>query len=154
MSLIDQPQPRLDYAAAAPEELRALFALEKQVRAGGLEKPLLELVRLRASQINGCAYCVDLHTRDARAAGEDERRLHTVAVWRETDLFTPRERAALAWTESLTLIASTHVPDEIYAAVKPHFTDAELVKLTLAVIAINAWNRVSITFRKPLDTLS
>jgi len=154
MNLIDQPQPRLDYAAAAPEEVRAVFALEKHSRASGLEKSLLELVRLRASQINGCAYCVDLHTRDMRAAGEDERRLQTVVVWREVTLFTPRERAALAWTEAVTLIASTHVPDEVYAAVKPHFTDAELVKLTLAVITINAWNRLAITFRKPLDPLS
>ena len=147
MNLTDQPQPRLDYAAAAPEEVRAVFALEKHSRASGLEKSLLELVRLRASQINGCAYCVDLHTRDMRAAGEDERRLQTVVVWREVALFTPRERAALAWTEAVTLIASSHVPDEVYEEARKHFSEKELVDLTLAIVTINGWNRISIATR-------
>src|SRR5262249_50151105 len=113
-----------------------------------LEKPLVELVRLRASQINGCAYCIDLHSADARKAGEDERRLATVSVWRETPFFSERERAALAWTEAVTLVSQDHVPDAVWEAVRPHFTDAELVDLTLLISTINAWNRFAISFRK------
>jgi AhpD family alkylhydroperoxidase len=144
---------RIHYETAAPEVFAAMRALEGQVRRTGLEPALLELVRLRASQINGCAFCIDMHTRDARAAGEAERRLHLVAVWRETELFSGRERAALAWTESVTLVASTHVPDEVRELALEHFTEAELVKLTLAVIAINGWNRLAISFRQPLPSL-
>ncbi|WP_428995932.1 carboxymuconolactone decarboxylase family protein [Paraburkholderia ferrariae] len=113
-----------------------------------IEKPLAELVRLRASQINGCAYCVDMHTADARKGGETDRRLATVSVWRETPFFTERERAALEWTESVTLLAQTHVPDEVWERVKPHFSDQEIADLTLLIIAINGWNRIAVTFRK------
>ena len=109
---------------------------------------MVELVRLRASQINGCAYCIDTHTSDARKAGESERRLGTLSVWRETPFFNDRERAALEWTESVTLVAGTHVPDEVWERMKPHFTPAELVDLTLLVNTINAWNRFAIAFRK------
>ncbi len=139
--------PRLDYAAASPKAMQAMVALETAVRSSGLERPLIELVKLRASQINGCAYCIDLHTREAHAAGESHRRLHGVMVWRETPFFTPRERAALAWTEAVTLVADTHVPDDVYEQVSKEFSETELVNLTLAVVAINGWNRISISFR-------
>ena len=125
-----------------------MVGLEQQIAKSGIEKPLIELVRLRASQINGCAYCIDLHTRDARKAGEDDRRLATVSVWRETPFFNDRERAALEWTESLTLVAQTHVPDDVWERVRPQFTPEELVDLTLLVSTINAWNRFAIGFRK------
>ena len=139
--------PRIDYYKASKEATGAMLALEKAVNAFGLEPSLLELVKLRASQINGCAFCVDLHTADARKAGESDRRLHAVTVWREAPFFTPRERAALAWTESLTLLSQTHVPDEVYDEVRAHFEEKELVSLTWAVVAINAWNRIAISFR-------
>lgn len=138
---------RID-ARVAPEAYQALFALEQFVRSTGLEQSLIELVKLRASYINGCAYCVDMHTKDARAAGETEQRLFAVPVWRETPFFTPRERAALAWTEAVTLIANTHdVPDTIYDEVRAHFTEREIVNLTMAVITINGWNRLAVPFR-------
>lgn len=139
---------RIDYYKASKEAVAAMIGLEKAVAAFGLEQGLLELVKLRASQINGCAYCVDLHTSDAKKAGETDRRLHAVVVWREAPFFTPRERAALAWTESLTLIASTHAADEDYAALREHFSDKEMVDLTVAIIAINGWNRIAVGFRK------
>jgi AhpD family alkylhydroperoxidase len=139
---------RLDYEKASPGALRAMMALEQHVARCGLEKPLMELVRLRASQINGCAYCVDLHTSDARKAGESERRLAAVVVWHEAPFFSDRERAALEWTEALTLISATRAPDEVWERVRPHFTDAEIVDLTLLINAINAWNRFAIGFRK------
>ena len=128
--------------------MKAMSALEQQIARSGLEKSLIELVRLRASQINGCAYCVDVHTADARKAGESERRLSTVAVWRETPFFTDTERAALEWTESVTLVANTRVPDDVWDRVKDHFTPAEMVDLTLLVNTINSWNRFAIAFRK------
>jgi AhpD family alkylhydroperoxidase len=121
--------------------------VEMYVRKSGLEPSLLELVRLRASQINGCAYCIDMHTKDARAAGETEQRLYAVSAWRDTPFFTERERAALLWTEHITLISQEHVPDDLYEEVNRHFTGEELVNLTLAVVAINGWNRLSIAFR-------
>lgn len=131
----------------APKIMQAMIELEKAVSEAGLEYSLYELVRIRASQINGCAYCIHMHTRDARKAGETEERLYLVAAWRESPLFTPRERAALAWTEALTLIAQTHAPDEDFEALKEHFTDEEIVKLSMAINMINAWNRVAVGFR-------
>ena len=113
----------------------------------GLESSLLELVKTRASQINGCAYCLDMHTKDARAHGETEQRLYALPAWAETPFFTDRERAALAWTEAVTLVSETHVPDDVYELARQHFNEKELVDLTLAVVAINGWNRLSIAFR-------
>jgi len=141
-------QQRLDFYKASPDAIKAMVGLEQRIAKSDLEKSLVELVRLRASQINGCAYCVDTHSADARKAGENERRLATLNVWRETPFFTDRERAALAWTESLTLISQTHAPDAVWEEVKPHFTEAELTDLTLLVTAINGWNRFAIAFRK------
>ncbi len=141
-------EQRLDFYKANPHAIKALLSLEERVGKSGLEKPLAELVRLRASQINGCAFCVDMHTADARKGGETERRLATVVTWRETPFFTDRERAALEWTEALTLVSHEHVPDAVWEAVKPHFSEAELVDLTLLISAINAWNRFAIGFRK------
>jgi AhpD family alkylhydroperoxidase len=140
-------QPRIDSAKAAPGAVKAMLELEKYVRQSGLETPLLELVRLRASQINGCAYCLDMHTKDARAEGETEQRLYTLSAWRETPFFTERERAALEWTEAVTEIGKDHVPDEVFERTRRHFSERELADLTLAVIAINAWNRLAIAFR-------
>ncbi|GAB7523424.1 carboxymuconolactone decarboxylase family protein [Paraburkholderia sp. 2C] len=139
---------RLDFYKANPHAIKAMLALEERIGKSGLEKPLVELVRLRASQINGCAFCVDMHSTDARKGGETERRLATVVVWRETPFFTDRERAALEWTEALTLVSHDHVPDHVWEAVKPHFSEAELVDLTLLINAINGWNRFAIGFRK------
>lgn len=138
----------LDFYKANPAAIKALLGVEERIGKSALEKSLAELVRLRASQINGCAYCVDMHTTDARNGGETERRLATVVVWRETPFFTDRERAALEWTEALTLVSLDHVPDAVWTAVRPHFSEAELVDLTLLISAINAWNRFAIAFRK------
>lgn len=139
---------RLNFYKASPKAIKGMLGLEEQIGNSKLEKPLVELVRLRASQINGCAYCVDLHSGDARKGGENERRLATLSVWRETPFFSERERAALEWSESLTLVAQTHVPDDVWERVRPHFTDEEIVDLTLLVNTINAWNRFAIAFRK------
>ncbi|MGF6756695.1 carboxymuconolactone decarboxylase family protein [Paraburkholderia sp. GAS334] len=139
---------RLNFYSANPNAIKAVLALEERIGKSGIEKSLAELVRLRASQINGCAFCVDMHTTDARKGGETERRLATVVVWRETPFFTDRERAALEWTEALTLVSQDHVPDSVWEAVKPHFSDEEIVDLTLLVGAINTWNRFAIAFRK------
>lgn len=139
-------EPRLNYIKAAPDAYKAMAGLEQYVRQSGLEPSLLELVKTRASQINGCAFCLDMHTKDARAAGETEQRLYVLSAWRETPFFTERERAALAWTEIITRIAEAHVSDEAYAAVREHFDEKELVDLTLAITTINAWNRLSIAF--------
>jgi AhpD family alkylhydroperoxidase len=141
-------QPRLDFYRANPAAIKSMMGLEEHLAKSSLEKSLTELVRLRASQINGCAYCVDMHTSDARKGGETDRRLATVVAWRETPFFTDRERAALEWTEALTLIAQDRVPDHVWEAVRPHFTDAEIVDLTLLVSAINSWNRFAIALRK------
>jgi AhpD family alkylhydroperoxidase len=140
-------KPRLDFAHTAPAAARAIYALEQFVRGTGLETSLLELVRLRASQINGCAYCIDMHTKDARAAGESEQRLYTLSVWREMPFFNDRERAALEWTEAVTQLAPHGVADEVYDRVRRQFQEEELVNLTMAVIAINGWNRLAIPFR-------
>jgi AhpD family alkylhydroperoxidase len=141
-------KPRLNFFSASPDAMKAMNALEQQIARSGLEKPLVELVRLRASQINGCAYCIDRHGSDARSAGESERRLILLSVWRETPFFNERERAALEWTESLTLVSETHVPDDVWERAQTQFTAAELVDLTLLVNTINAWNRFAIAFRK------
>ncbi|MDM0082206.1 carboxymuconolactone decarboxylase family protein [Variovorax sp. J31P179] len=143
-------EQRLDFYKASPDALKALIALEVAVGKLGLEPALLDLVKLRASQINGCAFCVDLHASDLRKKGETERRLHAVPVWRETPFFTPRERAALAWTEALTLVATQHAPDTDYDALSAEFSERERVDLTLAIGVINSWNRLSIGFRKTL----
>ncbi|GLZ87896.1 alkyl hydroperoxide reductase AhpD [Metapseudomonas resinovorans] len=140
--------PRLDFYAASPDALKAMLALDAAVSKLPLEKPLLELVKLRASQLNGCAFCVDLHSSDARKRGETERRLYSVAVWRESPFFTARERAALAWTESLTRLSETHAPDEDYAQLAAEFSERERVDLTLAISTINSWNRLAVGFRK------
>ena len=140
-------EPRLDAYKRVPGALPAMRGLENLVRESDLEPPLLELVRIRASQMNGCAYCLDMHSKDARAAGETEQRLHTLTAWRETAFFTDREQAALEWTESVTDVAHSHVPDAVYELVRKHFTEAELVNLTMAIVAINGWNRIAISFR-------
>ena len=140
-------QSRLDYAKAAPAALRAHYTLEEYVRGCGLELPLLELVKTRASQINGCAYCLDMHTKDARAAGETEQRLYALSAWREAPFYSARERAALAWTEAVTRVGDTHVPDEVFREAREHFSEKELVDLTMAIVVINGWNRLAISFR-------
>lgn len=140
-------QPRINPYKAAPEMMEALGALENAVRASGLERSLIELVKIRASQINGCAFCLHMHTRDARAHGETEERLYLLDAWREAQLYSERERAALAWTQAVTLVAQTRVPAAVYDEVRRHFDEAELVKLTLLVATINAWNRIAISFR-------
>jgi AhpD family alkylhydroperoxidase len=140
-------QPRLDYTKASPEGLQAMFRLEHAVRASGLDPKMLELIKTRASQLNGCAYCIDMHTKDARAAGETEQRLYALSAWREAPFYTDRERAALAWTEALTNIQQGHAPDDVYEEVAQHFNEAELMNLTLAITTINTWNRISIGFR-------
>ena len=138
---------RIDIKRIPPQTIRPLLALGAQSESAGLEPALLELVKMRASQINGCAYCLDMHSKDARAAGETEQRLYLLNAWRETSLYTERERAALAWTEAVTLVADGHVPDDVWAAVSPHFNEQELVALTLAVVAINSFNRLNVAFR-------
>ena len=140
-------QPRLDFYKASPDAAKAMLALEAAVKSLDLEPSLLELVKLRASQINGCAYCVDMHSRDARKHGESERRLYAIAVWREAPFFTERERAALAWTEALTRISETRAPDADYEWLSSQFNERERVDLTLAINAINSWNRLAIGFR-------
>jgi len=140
-------EPRIGYAHAAPGALRAMYGLETYVQQCGLEPSLLELVKLRASQINGCAYCIDMHTKDARARGESEQRLYALVAWQEAPFYSERERAALLWTEAVTLVAEGHVPDAIYEQVRHAFTEEELVNLTMAVVAINGWNRLAISFR-------
>ena len=138
---------RIDFTRVSPQSLKPLFALGAQIEASGLEHSLLELVKMRASQINGCAYCIDMHTKDARAAGETEQRLYLLDAWREAPLYTERERAALAWTEAVTLVADGHVPDDAYDEASNNFTEEELVSLTLAIIAVNSWYRLNIAFR-------
>ena len=145
---------RINYYKVAPEGVKAVRALEAYVRTSGLEASLIELVKVRASLMNGCAYCVDIHTRDARARGETEQRLFAVPVWRETPFFTPRERAALAWSETVTEIGRSGVSDPVYEEARGHFTEKELVDLTFAVIAINAWNRLAVTFRPAIGSVT
>lgn len=141
--------PRFDATTTAPALYKAMAGVEMQIQRAGLEKTLLELVKMRASQINGCAFCLDMHARDARAAGETEQRLYLLNAWAESPLFTPRERAALAWTEALTLISVTHAPDAVYAELLTRFSEEEAVVLTFAIMTINAWNRLAIAGRFP-----
>lgn len=138
--------PRLDPFAAAPDLMRAWFAFSTQVEGSGLEKPLLELVKIRASLINGCANCLNMHTFEARQAGETEQRIALVGAWREAPCYSERERAALAWTEHVTLIADKRAPDDVYAVLDAEFSKEEQAKLTMAIIVINGWNRLAVAF--------
>lgn len=140
-------EPRLDYRKFSPEPIKALYALETYLDQSSIEPKLLHLLKMRASQINGCAYCIDMHSKDARALGETEQRLYELNAWQETPFYTDRERAALEWTEALTLISQTHAPDESYERLKAHFSEKEIVDLTYAVAAINTWNRIAIGLR-------
>ena len=140
-------QSRLNPFTTAPDALKPMAAMEEYLKGCGLEQSLIELVKMRASQINGCAFCLHMHSKDARAAGETEARLYLLSGWHESRLYTPRERAALAWTEALTLVAKTHAPDADYDAVKALFTPKEMVDLTMLIGTINAWNRLSMGFR-------
>jgi AhpD family alkylhydroperoxidase len=133
--------------ALVPETPKALLALSAAVKKSGLETSLIELVKIRASQINGCAFCIHMHTTEARAQGESDTRMHLLAAWREAPVFTARERAALAWTEALTRIADAPVSDALYAEARAQFQDAELAQLTTAIVTINAWNRISIAYQ-------
>ena len=138
---------RIDYRRVMPEALQAMVGLEEAVAAGGFEPELLELVKMRASQLNGCAYCLDMHSKDARARGESEQRLHVLAAWREAPFYSDRERAALAWCETLTLLAQTGAADDVYEQVRAEFDEEETVALTLAIVAINGWNRFAVGLR-------
>ncbi|WP_434348134.1 carboxymuconolactone decarboxylase family protein [Myxococcus virescens] len=140
-------EQRLDFLQKSSNAYQAMLGLERFVRNCGLEHSLLDLVKTRASQLNGCAYCIDMHTKDARVAGETEQRLYALSAWRETPFYTERERAALEWTEALTLISQNDVTDELYDRVRQHFSEEALVSLTMAVITINGWNRIAIPFR-------
>jgi len=140
-------KPRMNYYQAAPETIKALLGVEDVIKASGLELSLIELVKTRASQINGCAFCINMHTADARKNGETEQRLYLLNAWRESPLYTERERAALGWTEALTLISETHAPDADYEVMRAQFSESEAVNLTVLIGAINAWNRVAIGFR-------
>jgi AhpD family alkylhydroperoxidase len=141
-------QSRLEIQRVAPQAYRTMAALETYVRNSGLEEALILLVKLRASQINACSYCIDMHTKDARVNGESEQRLYALSAWRETPFFTDRERAALNWTEALTLISQSQAPDSIYEEVRQRFTELELVNLTMTIVTINGWNRICVGFRK------
>jgi AhpD family alkylhydroperoxidase len=140
-------QSRLAYAKVAPEAYKRMLHLNAYLKQCSLEAPLLELIKLRASQINHCAFCIDMHWKDARAAGEDEARLYLLNAWHESPCYTERERAALAWTEAVTLLSEDNVSDALYAQVREHFSDTEIVDLTFAVVIINSWNRLSVPFR-------
>jgi len=140
-------QQRLDAMKVSPAAFKAVAGLQAYVDQSGLDRTLLELVKIRASQINGCAYCLVMHTTEARQHGETDERMHLLNAWREAPVFSERERAALAWTEALTLITEGHVPDAVYEQVRRHFNEKELVDLTAATVAINTWNRIAIAFR-------
>ncbi|MGH6727847.1 MAG: carboxymuconolactone decarboxylase family protein [Pseudolabrys sp.] len=140
-------EQRIDLARVNPAVVEAVTALQAYVDQSGLDAKLRELIKIRASQINGCAYCIVMHTRDARKIGETDERMHLLDAWREAPVFTARERAALAWTEALTLISETHAPDDVYSEVRRQFSEKEIIDLTAAVAAINTWNRIAISFR-------
>ena len=140
-------QQRLDAMKISPAAYKAMAGLQAYVDQSGLERPLIELIKIRASQINGCAFCINMHTQDARKRGETEQRLYLLNAWREAPAYTDRERAALAWTEAVTLISETHAPDDVYNEVRAHFSEAETVNLTMLIATINAWNRLAISFR-------
>lgn len=140
-------EPRIDARQYAKDAQGAMYALEKYIAQSGLDQKLIHLMKMRASQINGCAYCIDMHSKDARAQGETEQRLYELDAWRETPFYTDKERAALAWTEAITLVSETHVPDAVYEEVRKHFSEKEIVDLTLVVTTINAWNRLAVALR-------
>lgn len=139
---------RLDYYAASPKAMKAMMAMEALTNSLSIEPALLNLVKVFASQLNGCSFCTDMHSIDARRLGETDRRLYSIAVWRDSDFFSPRERAALAWAESVTLLSESHVPDDIWEQLKAEFSDTEMVDLTVAVTTINSWNRLAVSFRQ------
>jgi AhpD family alkylhydroperoxidase len=142
--------PRIRFAQYMTSPLaKSMLQMQHEVEASGLERSLLELVKIRASQINGCAYCIDMHTKDARALGETEQRIYALSAWHETPFFSDRERAALEWTESVTRLSETHVPDEVFERTRQHFDERELFALTFAVVTINSWNRLAVSFRTP-----
>jgi len=141
---------RIDFAKVAPAAMQPFYSVEKYLSQCSLEPHLVELVKLRASQINGCGFCLDMHTKAARQNGENEQRMDVLNCWREVNLYSPKERAALAWTESLTLISENNVPDEVFQPLKEHFSDSEIVDLTVLISQINSWNRLAIALRKPL----
>ncbi len=145
-------QPRIDHRNASPEAMNAMLGLERFLHSCGLPENLLHLIKLRVSQINGCAYCIDMHSKDLRAAGETEQRLYLLDAWQEAPFYTERERAALAWAEAVTLVTEGHVPDTVYQQARSQFSEQELVNLTLAVVTINGWNRLSIAFRSVAGT--
>jgi AhpD family alkylhydroperoxidase len=140
-------EARLDYAKASPQAYKAMAQMEGVVRRSGIDPKLLELIKVRASQLNGCAFCIDMHTKDARFTGETEQRIYALNAWRETPFFTEKERAALAWTEALTNIQIGHAPDDVYEELSRNFSEEEIVNVTLAITTINAWNRIAIGFR-------
>jgi AhpD family alkylhydroperoxidase len=145
--------PRIDFNKYRTTELgRAMLGLSAASEAGGLERTLLELVKIRASQLNGCAYCLDMHTKDARALGETEQRIYALSAWREAPFYTARERAALDWTEAVTRVGETHVEDAVFERTRQHFSEDELVALTFAVVVINSWNRLAVSFRVPVGS--
>ena len=142
-------QPRFEYRKFSPEPIAAMIALEKYIAGCGLDRRFIHLLKLRASQINGCAFCIDMHSIDARAAGESEQRLYALDAWRETPFFSDRERAGLAWVEAITLVSQTHVPDEVYDEARRYFSEKEIFDLTFIASTINAWNRIAIASRTP-----
>ena len=142
-------QARLDYTKIAPEVYRSMLGLEKTINSSGLEEILLDLIRLRVSQMNRCAYCIDMHAKDLQARGESQQRIYLLNAWRESPFYTPRERTALAWAESLTRVSGEHLSDEMYEEARNQFTEAEIVNLTLAVVSINGWNRLNVAFKIP-----
>src|SRR3954453_7187513 len=144
---VEEMKARIDLMHVTPGIIQAMFGLERQVRQAGFDEKLIDLVRMRASQINRCAYCLDMHSKDARAAGETEQRLYGLEAWRETPYYSARERAALEWTEALTLVAETGVPDDVYERVRGQFSESELAHLSLAIVAINGWNRLNVAAR-------
>jgi AhpD family alkylhydroperoxidase len=147
MEVKDIMKARIDLMHVTPGIIQAMLGLERQVRQAGFDHKLINLVQMRASQINGCAYCLDMHSKDARANGETEQRLYGLEAWRETPYYSARERAALEWTEALTLVSESRVPDEVYERVREQFSENELMHLSLAVVAINGWNRLNIAAR-------
>ncbi len=140
-------EPRIDARKYAQDAQKAMFALEQYIAGSGLDHKLIHLIKMRASQINGCAYCIDMHSKDARALGETEQRLYELDAWRETPFYNDKERAALEWTEAITLVSQTHVPDSVYEEVQKYFNEKEIVDLTFVVTTINAWNRLAIALR-------
>ncbi len=141
---------RLDYRKVFTSGFEAMIGLQRSIADGGLEPLLLELVKIRASQINGCAYCIDMHTKDARALGETEQRIYALSAWHEAPFYSERERAALEWAEAVTRVGDTHVPDDVYAELEAQFSPEEIAALTYAIVAINGWNRLAVGFRSPV----